>query len=292
MTSFTAPVQRRTARLVVAGLLALLTVPMGTVFPYFLTRGLQPMVYTVTADELVIRPGGMFTAEQRVPLDALASADTVVLRGSRKIAGTAAGRYCAGLFGYDGLGTVFVASDCSRQGVLLRRRDGSRAIVLTPDSARSFMQAVARRAPGVWRPAGGGMPSLFLRWLPWGLACLLLPVGAALPYLALQGPHRLRYLIADGILETRGAVLRRRYPIAGARVRRYRPRRQWRLAGTAMPGYYTGRFRLDGQSAQVWATTMVDGVLMEGAARVYVTPEDPTAFLAAMVAAGAVEATA
>ncbi len=292
MESFAAPVQRRTARLLLGGLLALLTVPMGTVFPYLLNRGLQPMAYTLDAEMLTIRPGGMFTAERQVPLSALASADTVVLRGGRKVAGTAAGRYCAGLFSYDGLGTVFLASDCSRQGVLLRLRDGSRPIVLTPDNARSFVQAVVQRTQGVWRPAGGGMPSRFLRGLPWGLAALLLPLGVGLLYLAVWGPHRLCYRVGDGVLETRGAVLRRRYPIVGARVSRYRPRRSWRMAGAAMPGYYTGRFRLDGQSVQVWATTMAEGVLVEGTARVWVTPQDPSAFVAAMVAAGAVEAAA
>jgi hypothetical protein len=55
-----------------------------------------------------------------------------------------------------------------------------------------------------------------------------------------------------------------------------------RVAGTAMPGYYTGYFRADGQSTRVYATDLKDGVLLEGPARIYLSPADPEAFLAAL----------
>ena len=53
-----------------------------------------------------------------------------------------------------------------------------------------------------------------------------------------------------------------------------------------MPGYYTGFFRIDGESTRVYATDLGDGVLLEGAARVFLTPEHPDAFLTSFRAAG------
>jgi hypothetical protein len=72
-------------------------------------------------------------------------------------------------------------------------------------------------------------------------------------------------------------------PLAGA----HSPEVTLRIAGTGAPGYYTGLFRVDGVSTRVYATNVRAGVLVEGPARVYLSPEDVPGFLDAMRVAGA-----
>jgi len=111
--------------------------------------------------------------------------------------------------------------------------------------------------------------------------------------LVIVGPRRMRYLVGEGRLEVRTLYARRRWPVAGLRARRHRARVSLRLAGASMPGYYTGLFRADGKTTRLYATRLEDGVLLEGPARVFLTPEDPGGFLAALREQGAtVEETA
>jgi len=80
---------------------------------------------------------------------------------------------------------------------------------------------------------------------------------------------------------------RKRWPTEQLRARRHSPSVKLRLAGAAMPGYYTGIFRADGTTTRIYATSLKDGVLLEGPARVYVSPADIPEFLAALREEGA-----
>jgi hypothetical protein len=56
-----------------------------------------------------------------------------------------------------------------------------------------------------------------------------------------------------------------------------------RLWGTGAPGYYTGLYRMDGTNTKVYATSVDEGVLLEGdKVRVFVNPDNEAAFLEAM----------
>jgi hypothetical protein len=155
-------------------------------------------------------------------------------------------------------------------------------VLVSPAERFPFMDALRSRTPGTFPPAPSGKGPLWMR-------LLLVGIGVApLPLLALFaiGPARLRYRIDGRVLEVRTLVRRLRIPLDGVRARRYRPARRWRLFGTHLPGSYsTGRFRLDGVTTRVYASGW-DGVLLEGRQRVFVTPADPEAFLAALTEAG------
>jgi len=129
--------------------------------------------------------------------------------------------------------------------------------------------------------SGGG------RVLVPGLAILTFAV-VPLSVLALEGPSRMRYLVGDGALEARTMFGSARFELRGATAQRYTPGRLWRVAGTAMPGYYTGRWREAGRAVRVYATTFVNAVLITTpTTRVLVSPTEPDAFLEALRAEGA-----
>jgi len=105
---------------------------------------------------------------------------------------------------------------------------------------------------------------------------LLVPLLVATLFVA---PGRLRYEVGQGELHVRMLAGTKRFPLAGATARRLTPGRIFKVAGNGLPGYYTGWYRLDGGSARVYATRLVDGVLLEGTKRVFVTPADVDAFV-------------
>jgi hypothetical protein len=195
--------------------------------------------------------------------------------------------YCAGRFRYADLGSVWQATDCSRQAVVLDVRGEPRPIVLTPPDRARFLAALRGEGDLEASPPGlraAAMPRALLSAVLAGLLAL----GAGLEALILLGPSRLRYTVAPAEVSVRTLFARKRWPIAGLRARHHRPECGLRVAGTAMPGDYTGLFRCDGRFTRVYATDLSGGVLLEsGARRVYLSPAHPAAFLAALRAAGA-----
>jgi hypothetical protein len=88
--------------------------------------------------------------------------------------------------------------------------------------------------------------------------------------------------VGDGAFEVRTLFGRKRWPTKGARAKDYSPSRLWRVAGTAVPGYYTGVYRESGETTRVYATDVQRVVLFEGEQRVLVSPEDRVGFLRAL----------
>jgi hypothetical protein len=97
----------------------------------------------------------------------------------------------------------------------------------------------------------------------------------------------MRYLVGDGRLRVNTIFSRRDWATQGMHARPHTPRVTLRVAGTAVRGYYTGWFRADGKTTRVYATDLAAGVLIDGPARVFLSPEDRAGFLAALGAEGA-----
>jgi hypothetical protein len=149
--------------------------------------------------------------------------------------------------------------------------------------------------------AAGGVIALFSMWtVPadegldrWTFALLLvlafslIPLGLFLAAYIAVAPRRLRYRIEPGVLIIRTWLVTRRFEISGAPARRWSPGRAFRIAGTAVPGYFAGLFRADGANVRMYATAERDGIAIAAGRTVFVTPPDNTAFLAALRAAGA-----
>lgn len=118
------------------------------------------------------------------------------------------------------------------------------------------------------------------------VAGLLLPGLFLAAYMAIA-PRRLRYRIEPGVLTVRTWLVTRTVTLFGAVARTHSPAIAVRLAGTALPGYYAGLFRANGKNLRIYATADRDGIEIESDRRVWVTPPDNAAFLAALQAAGA-----
>jgi len=265
-------------RVVVGVLLLLLVGVAGVAVPaiVWLPRAIR---YEVSGDSLrVMLRAGYWRTGRQVPLAAITRALPVELGRGRRRVGTSMPGYCVGSFEIDGLGPVWLATSCGSAAVLVEAAGQPKPIVISPADRGAFLAALGARTPAVFEPPPGRpMPGWtgikVLAFAP----LLLLPLLVATFFVA---PGRMRYEVGQGELTVRTLLGPRRFPLAGATARRCTPARIFKVAGSAMPGYYTGRFRLDGGPARVYATRLKDGILVEGTARVFVTPADPMGFLA------------
>lgn len=124
--------------------------------------------------------------------------------------------------------------------------------------------------------------------LPVLIAVTVLPMLALwLIALCFLGAERLRYEIADGALTVHTLTRTYKMPLAGVTVQRTTAKLNMRLAGTGLPGLYTGYYLLGDTRARVWATLREGGVVVQGEKRWFVTPADVDGFVAAAKAAGA-----
>lgn len=136
-----------------------------------------------------------------------------------------------------------------------------------------------------------GMPLAFILAASFSNGSSTLLVGLAiiplvivpLSILAIAGPSRMQYLVGEGVLEARTIFGQARFNLSGAIAKKYVPGRMLRVGGTAMPGYYTGRWREGGQPLRVYATTFANAVLVTTpTARVLLSPTTPEALLEAL----------
>jgi len=280
------PPRRRPVGRAVLGALVFL-VAGGVVFfaaslfwlPRTISYRIDDAVLTVEARYSVI------TERRRVALAEVERVEAVKLRGGKRLHGLAMPGFCVGTFSYDGVGRVWQATNCGPAALVVHGRGLDRPVVLTPPDRRAFLDAMAAGAElhATPAPVEAGEGMAIFRWAL-ALALAGLPFLSALFFVA---PGRLRYLVRPGELEVAGLV-RRRWPLAGVTVRRFRPTAAFRLMGTAVPGYYIGLFRMAGATVRVAATHLEEGVLVEAHPRLFVTPAEVDAFLAALEEAGAV----
>jgi len=283
MREFSPPVRPSKLRVVLAVALPLLVlIPIGGLLAILL--GQSPATYTIADGALTVRTGDFFTGTRTVRLAEVSDARVAPLSGGRRVAGTALPGFCGGRFRYPDLGTVWQATTCSRVGVVIRTTSGDVPVVISPPDPEVFIERLhAGTATQVTLPAPDKGP-LWVLLTVVGLGSLI--AGVLVGAVLLLGPGKMRYRVGDGALEVVTLFGRQSWPTRGARAREYTPQRLLRVAGTAAPGYYTGRFRESGQAARVYATELGRVVLFEGEARVLVSPEDRATFLQALADAG------
>lgn len=278
------------ARAVLGGVMVLV-VGGGVFFAASLFWLPRSITYRIAAGVLTVEARySLITERRQLPLAQLEGIEKVRLQGGRRHFGTALPGFCVGVFSYEGVGKVWQATNCAGVAFLVRGRGLEMPLLITPAQPGPLREALASGGELTAAPApvppGDGMA--IARWLL-ALGVVGVPWLAALCFLA---PARLRYRVRPGELEVAGMVTRRRWPLAGVIVRRFRPSSAIRLMGTALPGYFIGLFRMAGTTVRVAGTHLGEGVLVEGPRRVFVTPADPEAFLAALEQAGAVRGAA
>lgn len=243
---------------------------------------------TITIDVagggLHVRAGmGLLASERDLPLERIRGVRAIRLgRGGRKM-GTAMTGHCSGTWVYQDLGEVWQATDCRRDAVLVEE-DGQRLVLSAADTDGLRKSLITRQD---WHSEeSAGMP----RWIRALLALAgfaALGGGGLLVALTMRGPESMVYTVSAEGLTVRTLLGRRTVRLHGATVKRTPTGPSLRLAGTALPGYFTGWFLMDGRRVRVWATARENGVLVEGEERWYLTPEDVDGFLAATREAGA-----
>ena len=284
MREFRPPATPSLVRLVLGIALPLLVLlPLGGIAGTVL--GFSPATYTLGDGELVIKSGDFFAGTRTVKLGDITAASVVSLRGGRRTSGTALPGFCAGHFSYPELGGVWQVTTCSATGVLIRAANAE-PILLSPPDSEEFLDALrngARRE--ITLPVADRGPVL-VTVLVVALFAVLGALGVSA--VLLIGPSRMVYRVAGGNLEVETLFGKQSWGTRDSRARMYTPERLWRIAGTAAPGYYTGRFRESGQATRVYATKLKDVLLFEAAgARVILSPEDGAGMLQALAKEGA-----
>lgn len=278
--SFRPPRRRRGLQLAI-GLPLTVVALVPTLYAAWLVWSPHVVELAVEDGRLDITTGPALLGGRRsVDLEAISSVEEVRLEGGRRVNGTALPGYCVGHFRYSNLGSVWQATDCSGDALLLRL-GADKPIVLTPPDRESFLAAVAS---GGWYVGEQPPPSTGTGWAAIKILVALLPLlGIVVPLIFFVAPNRLRYRVEPGELVVTTILGARRFATTGATVRPHRPRVGLRLWGTGAPGYYTGLFRVDGENTRVYATSVEEGVLLEGdKVRVFVNPDNEAAFLEAM----------
>lgn len=287
-SEFLPPRSRTTVRYWLAGVLTVVAVP-ALAWVTLLLWAPTRVVYIVDGGRLEIRTrlAGLWSSKS-IPLGAIQEVREVSLEGGSRRAGTTLPGYCQGRFAYPGLGTVWQATDCSRTALLLLAEGEARPVVVTPPDRVAFQASL--------RGGGSGRLEVVLDTTRRSdamlrvmrvVVLLMIPVMLAVPVLLVIAPQRLRYRLEPGVLVVQTWCSEKRFPLTGAVVTPGPAGRALKVAGSAAPGYYAGRFRVDGKSTRIYATTLKDGVLVEGETRVFVSPADPGGFMAALVTSGA-----
>ena len=213
-------------------------------------------------------------------LDAIEEVEPVDLRGGRRLFGTAMPGYCVGRFGYRDMGQVWQATNCAPETLLLRLAGEPRPLVVSPSDPDLFSDAVTRRQEYVGKPSSvtPGPGWTVFKMLVLGLA----GVAFVVPVIFFVAPQRLRYSLRSGELVVTTVLRSRVFSLDGVSAGRHKPALGLKIWGSALPGYYTGRFRMDGEGTRVYASARDEGVLLTGPYRLFVTPGDTEGFLQAL----------
>ncbi len=283
---FSPPQEGVRARAWLGGVLTLLAV-LGVVWVALLMWMPTGIAYSVRDGELTITTTvTLIHSTRTVPLGAVTGVREVLLEGGRRVMGTALPGYCQGRFSYPNIGPVWQATDCSRRALLLQVAGEERPILITPPDLESFERALQQGGSCDVRLGSRREPDAVMRVMRVVALLLLVPV-VLLPVLFFVAPGRLRYRVEPGALLVDTWCAHKRFSIYGATVTRVENVRAMKLAGSAMPGYYTGWFRVDGVNTRVYATTLRSCVLVRAERHVLVSPRDAEAFVAALVENGA-----
>lgn len=262
----------------------LLAAPVVYAVAAFLTAPPQ-VAYDVDSAHITIRTAKTFSNKpKQIPIGRIDSMTETGLRGGKLQFGTESPGYCVGFFAYPHIGEVWQATDCSSETIVIEAGGETHPVAIAPADHEAFMAAVRGSVPGTFptasRPLG----------VSWGvfaaLAAVCWPLGVVSAFFGLVAPGRMRYRVAGGRLEAVGPFVRHEMSLAGAKARSHQPLLGERLSGLGFAGYAAGAWVMDTAPTSVLGTGRDDGVLVEGDTRLFVTPADRAAFLAALEAEG------
>lgn len=248
-----------------------------------------PASYEVrlTADELVVDARLGFVSEGRsVPRAGLQGRRVDATKGAR-IAGTARPGYCTGTWQHEVHRRVWQATTCGSEAVLVTGT--SPPLLLEVGRPEALIGALEGGDSGTFAAPQAETDTPGWRALRVVFGLLLLSI-VAVPPLLLRRLRGLDYVVEDGVLRVPGFLGSKTVRLQGAvveRVPNFRWRKTIRAAGAAMPGLHLGVFRSEGRWVHLSATSLEDVIQVEGRDRcVVVSPADPDAFVAALVAHG------
>lgn len=247
------------------------------------------VTYVIGGGTLVVDTGDRFFGSRTLPLGEIVSVRVVSPDGGWRVSGAALPNYCIGRFRYRELGNVFQATDCRLHGLFIETKKSLSGaelpVFVTPPDVDDFR---ARLASGEDTRIALAAPDKTMLVTTAAIAVpLSLLVTVLFLGITLFGPSRMLYRVGGGLLEVRTVWTRKRWMLQGARVSEHVPERLFRIAGSAMPGYYTGLFRESGRTTRVYATTLERMVLVDCAARILLSPAHREELLAALVVEGA-----
>ncbi len=286
--TFRPPKHRKGLRLVLGVIFSALGIG-GAAFGAAVVWMPRSLIYEVTADQVVITSGLKIHPTRRdIPLASITSATAIQLKKGKRINGTSLPGFCAGHYRFPDLGDCTLVSTCARDAVILRTGDGERPVVITPGQREAFLRSLT----------GNGMyneKALFddagSAWL--GIKVVTSVAAAAtlfIPLIFFISPLRLRYHVTPGHIEVNLTFSSKRFSVSNCIARPYSPETSSKVIGSSLPGYHSGRFSLDGMATRVYATRLTDGILIESPdLRLFLSPEDPHAFLEALRALGTTE---
>ncbi len=282
---FRPPVKRSKVAVVLGVIFAALSL-VGALLLGAIAAGSSQVSYALAGGTLVVDSGSFLDGKRTFPVANVTDARVIDVSGARRTRGTGAPGMCTGQWSYIQTGPVWQATSCSPHVVMLTVAGEDRPILVTPPDPEGFV-AQLRTGPDATIVLPPGDATL-LRVVP-SVGALVLLVASVMVFMVfLQGPRRMRYVIDGGRLTIATIFSTRSFEAVDLRARKHVPGVTLRLAGTAFPGYYTGLFRADGATTRIYATQLrAEGVLLEGPARVFLSPEDPNAFLEALAHAGA-----
>ncbi len=249
-----------------------------------IAAGSGQVTYRAHGGVVEVGTGSYFDGTHMFAEGRIRDARVTDLRGGYRTRGTGAPGLCTGNWWYPELGPVWQATSCANRGVVLDVRGEERRVVVTPPDPEAFVAAInAGTDFEIALPPGG---VTLLKIIPGVAALFLLITTGMIVAVFLAGPKRMRYLVDGDTLEVQTLFSRRSWPVRSLHARAHTPKVTMRIFGTAFPGYYTGLYRADGANTRIFATDLKSGVLMEGPARVFLSPAEPEAFLSALRDAG------
>lgn len=283
----TVPV-RAPARTWFAALLVVVAVPLTAIFVTLLRT--PRISYAISAGNLHIHASlGPRQDDKVIPLARISEARPEWLHGGSLRFGSEKPGCCVGFFDYQRTGEVWQATDCSDEVVLLRASSEVTPVVIAPPDREAFIRALWANSSGVWEVSGHRTASWWLTLVT--LLLLLVMVTAALVVVFFVAPARVFYLVRAGVLEVLWFGGSRQVRLTNCRAFKHWPILGQRLAGVRLPGYVVGSWLLDSMATSVAASSLDDGVIVEGDGRVFLTPGDRDGFLAALAEAGVTVAT-
>lgn len=241
-------------------------------------------IIQVTATDVTATAGPSWLRhEHRLGLADIQSVRPVAVRGGHRVFGTAMPGHCTGTWSYADLGEVFQVTDCGDRALLVQA-PGARWLLQAPD-LDGLQHALQARTPFAFASRDSmGAP---LTGLVVVLLAITLLTGAAVVWLSWKAPGLLRYRVEGGQLVVSTGWGDTAVALAGATVSDQEAPLTLRLMGVGMPGLHVGWYLQGRKRARVWATRMRGGLVIDGAMRCIVTPEDREGMRAALLAAGA-----